>query len=103
MLWRNPAAKRRPPGLIEPCIPTRVYRPPVGLRVVLARTTRETLMHDHQQPDESPVMEPFPDKSGAGWHVLIRYPAGHERLIEGFATRDEAVEWIVANTGELHE
>jgi bifunctional non-homologous end joining protein LigD len=24
------AAKRRPPGFIEPCIPTRVDKPPVG-------------------------------------------------------------------------
>jgi ATP-dependent DNA ligase len=30
MLSRTPAAKRRPPGLIEPCIPTRVSKPPVG-------------------------------------------------------------------------
>ena len=30
MLWRTPAAKRRPPGFIEPCIPTRVSKPPVG-------------------------------------------------------------------------
>jgi bifunctional non-homologous end joining protein LigD len=30
MLWRNAAAKRRPPGFIEPCIPTRASRPPVG-------------------------------------------------------------------------
>jgi bifunctional non-homologous end joining protein LigD len=32
MLWRIPAAKRqRPPGFIEPCLPTRVDKPPVGL------------------------------------------------------------------------
>jgi ATP-dependent DNA ligase len=30
MLWRNQAAKRRPPGFIEPCIPTRVSKPPIG-------------------------------------------------------------------------
>jgi ATP-dependent DNA ligase len=30
MLWRSQAAKRRPPGFIEPCIPTRVDKPPVG-------------------------------------------------------------------------
>jgi hypothetical protein len=30
MFWRNPAAKRRPPGFIEPCIPTCVSKPPVG-------------------------------------------------------------------------
>jgi bifunctional non-homologous end joining protein LigD len=30
MLWRNPSPGRRPPGFIEPCIPTRVDKPPVG-------------------------------------------------------------------------
>jgi len=30
MLWRTPAAKRRPSGFIEPCLPTRVEKPPVG-------------------------------------------------------------------------
>jgi ATP-dependent DNA ligase len=30
MLWRTQAPKRRPPGFIEPCIPTRVSKPPVG-------------------------------------------------------------------------
>jgi bifunctional non-homologous end joining protein LigD len=30
MLWRTPAAKRQPPGFIEPCIPTRAEKPPVG-------------------------------------------------------------------------
>jgi len=29
-LWRTQAPKRRPPGFIEPCIPTRVDKPPVG-------------------------------------------------------------------------
>ena len=30
MLWRNSAANRQSPGFIEPCIPTRVSKPPVG-------------------------------------------------------------------------
>jgi bifunctional non-homologous end joining protein LigD len=30
MLWRASAGTRRPPGYIEPCIPTRVSKPPVG-------------------------------------------------------------------------
>ena len=30
MLLRTPAAKRHPPGFIEPCIPTRVDKPPLG-------------------------------------------------------------------------
>jgi bifunctional non-homologous end joining protein LigD len=29
-MWRASAGKRRPPGYIEPCIPTRVSKPPVG-------------------------------------------------------------------------
>jgi bifunctional non-homologous end joining protein LigD len=28
--WRTEAPKRRPPGFVEPCIPTRVDKPPVG-------------------------------------------------------------------------
>jgi bifunctional non-homologous end joining protein LigD len=32
MLWRTPAAKRQPPGFIEPRIPTRAAKPPVGLQ-----------------------------------------------------------------------
>jgi ATP-dependent DNA ligase len=30
MLWRNPTAKRRPPGYVEPCIPTLVAKSPEG-------------------------------------------------------------------------
>jgi bifunctional non-homologous end joining protein LigD len=30
MLWRSSAPKRQPPGFIEPCIPTRADKPPVG-------------------------------------------------------------------------
>jgi bifunctional non-homologous end joining protein LigD len=30
MLWRSSAPKRQPPGFIEPCIPTRSEKPPVG-------------------------------------------------------------------------
>jgi hypothetical protein len=51
--------------------------------------------------DEQPVMEPFPDKVGTGWHVVIRYHAGHERLIEGFAAKSDAVDWVTANTGQV--
>jgi hypothetical protein len=52
---------------------------------------------------ERPVMEPFPDKTGTGWHVVIRYREGHERLIEGFASKAEAVDWIEANVGQVEE
>ena len=51
--------------------------------------------------DEEPVMLPFQDKEGTGWHVVIRYHAGHERRIDGFATEAEAMDWIVANAAEV--
>ena len=47
--------------------------------------------------EEEPVMLPFRDKAGSGWHVVIRYHAGHERRIEGFATEKDALDWIIAN------
>jgi hypothetical protein len=52
---------------------------------------------------EEPVMLPFPNKDGSGWHVIIRYHEGHERLIEGFSTEQEALDWIVANAGQVDE
>jgi hypothetical protein len=55
------------------------------------------------KPHETPVMEPFPDKTGTGWHVIIRYHEGHERCIEGFATKAEAVDWITANATQVNE
>jgi hypothetical protein len=51
--------------------------------------------------DEAPVMLPFQDKEGTGWHVVIRYQAGHERRIDGFATENEALDWIVANSTQV--
>jgi hypothetical protein len=56
-----------------------------------------------EKPGEKPVLEPFPDKAGTGWHVVIRYHHGHERRIDGFASKSEAVDWIVANASELGE
>jgi len=47
-----------------------------------------------------PLMLPFRDKEGTGWHVTIRYLAG-ERCVEGFATEDEALEWIASNFNQL--
>jgi hypothetical protein len=35
------------------------------------------------------------------WHVIIRYQEGHERRIEGFTTKNEAAEWIVANASQV--
>ncbi len=54
--------------------------------------------------DEIPaVMEPFPDKTGMGRHVAIRYREGRERLMEGFATKADAVDWIEANVAQVRE
>jgi len=52
---------------------------------------------------EQPVMLPFADKDGTSWHVIVRYHQGHERRIDGFATEQEALEWIVANSGEVDQ
>jgi hypothetical protein len=46
-------------------------------------------------------MLPFLDQGGGGWHVIIRYHQGHERRIDGFSTEKEALDWIVANAGEV--
>jgi hypothetical protein len=53
--------------------------------------------------NEKPLIMPVRDKDGTGWHVIIRYHAGHERRIEGFASEEEAVEWIVANASEVEK
>ncbi len=53
--------------------------------------------------DEQPVMLPFPDQVGTGWHVIVRYHQGHERRIEGFASKNDAVDWITENAGQLDE
>ena len=50
---------------------------------------------------EQPVMLPFADKEGTGWHVIVRYHEGHERRIDGFATEQEALDWIIANSNEV--
>jgi hypothetical protein len=52
---------------------------------------------------ELPVMLPFQDKDGTGWHVIIRFHAGHERRIDGFASEKEAIDWILANEGQVDE
>ncbi len=51
--------------------------------------------------DETPVMLPFQDKDGPGWHVVIRYHEGHEREVTGFSTEKEALAWIIDNTTQL--
>ncbi len=54
-------------------------------------------------PEEEPVMLPFQDKTGTGWHVVIRYHQGHERRVDGFATQDEALAWIIANAKQVDQ
>ncbi len=54
-------------------------------------------------PEKAPVMLPFQDKVGTGWHVIIRYHEGHERRIDGFATEREALDWIIANSKVVEE
>ena len=67
-------------------------------------SSRRTMHSDAMaNPKEAPVMQPFPDKEGGGWHVIIRYHEGHERRIDGFATEDEAMKWIVENEPELDQ
>jgi uncharacterized membrane protein YhaH (DUF805 family) len=56
---------------------------------------------DAETAEEDPVMLPFQDKDGTGWHVVIRYHAGHERRIDGFAAENEALDWIIVNAREI--
>jgi len=51
--------------------------------------------------EEEPLMLPFQDKEGTGWHVVIRYHEGNERRIDGFATEEEALNWIIANSTQV--
>jgi hypothetical protein len=53
------------------------------------------------EPEEEPVMLPFQDKEGTGWHVVIRYHQGHERRVDGLATEKEALEWVLANSKQV--
>jgi hypothetical protein len=50
---------------------------------------------------EEPVMLPFRDKEGTGWHVIIRYHAGHERRVDGFTSEEDALNWIIANSKQV--
>jgi hypothetical protein len=63
------------------------------------RAHNGAMAHSH----ELPVMEPFPDKLETSWHVIIRYRDGHERRIEGFASKAEAVDWITENATQVEE
>jgi hypothetical protein len=67
----------------------------------LASLARDVILRLMANSDEKPVIEPFPNKEGTGWHVVIRYHAGHERRIQGFATKAEAVDWITENSAQV--
>ena len=47
------------------------------------------------------MMEPFQDKTADGLARDHRYHQGHERRIEGFAGKSEAVDWITANATKV--
>ena len=66
-----------------------------------SRPHNERIVAHMADPEEQPVMLPFPDKAGTGWHVVIRYHKSHERRIEGFATEKEALDWIIANSKQI--
>jgi hypothetical protein len=67
----------------------------------VASQADERHMAGMAESSEEPVMEPFQDKSGKGWHVVIRFHEGHERRIDGFASKSEAVDWITANSTQV--
>jgi hypothetical protein len=67
----------------------------------VALKTAEVHIAHMADTDEKPVMMPFQNQAGTGWHVIVRYHQGHERRIEGFATEDEAVDWISANSTQV--
>jgi hypothetical protein len=52
-------------------------------------------MADSKEKPVLPLLLPFRNKEGAGWHVVIRY-FDHERRVEGFSTEAEAKEWIAS-------
>ena len=70
----------------------------LGIRIDPAHIATMTTPDDQQ-----PVMLPFRDRDGPGWHVIIRYPAGHERRIDGFSSEEDALNWIVANAGQVEK
>jgi hypothetical protein len=53
-----------------------------------------------EKPVLLPLMLPFRDKEGAGWHVTIRY-LDHERHVEGFSTEGEAKGWIASRFNQI--
>jgi hypothetical protein len=73
----------------------------LGARADPSHSAAMTAPDNDKQPQ--PVMLPFRDKDGPGWHVVIRYHAGHERRIDGFGTEEEALKWIVENAEQVDE
>jgi hypothetical protein len=70
-------------------------------RLAQVARLREVTEGEMDSQKEEPVMLPFADKEGTGWHVIVRYHEGHERRIDGFASEKEALDWIVANAGQV--
>jgi hypothetical protein len=53
------------------------------------------------ESEEEPVMLPFRDKRGAGWHVVIGFHEGHKRRVDGFASETEALDRIIINSKQV--
>ena len=73
----------------------------IRLRLGMENETGEVYVPYMANDEEEPVILPFQDQAGTGWHVVIRYREGHERRIDGFATRPEALDWIIANSKQV--
>jgi hypothetical protein len=50
--------------------------------------------------DCSPAFEPRPMKHGRGWYVRVFWDFGQEERIAGFATAEEANNWIQQKSKE---
>ena len=73
----------------------------IRLRLGMENESDEVYVDCMANDEEEPVMLPFQDQVGTGWHVVIRYHEGQERRIEGFATQQEALDWIIANSMQV--
>ena len=77
------------------------YSSETRLRLGMENETGEVYVPYMANDEEEPVILPFQDQAGTGWHVVIRYHEGHERRIDGFATQQEALDWIIANSNQV--
>ncbi len=76
-------------------------RSEIRLQLGMENETGEVYVACMANDEKEPVMLPLQDQVGTGWHVIIRYHEGHERRIEGFATQQEALDWIIANSKQV--